>query len=92
MWLVIITAATVGYGDFYLKTTLGRITGFVICFWGTFVVSYFVMALTELLSFTQMEDKAYTVLNRLYYKEELKEYALNVLATAFKNRDAILRV
>jgi Ion channel len=88
---VIVTLATVGYGDFYLKTHLGRILGLVVCFWGTFVVSYFVVTVTNMLTFAPPEEKSYTLLLRLHYKEELKRYAVNVLTSAFRHRDARLK-
>jgi len=84
MWNVIVTLATVGYGEFTLKTSLGRLIGLIVCFWGTFVVSYFVVTVTSMLSFLPPEEKSYILLQRLHYKEELKLYAVNVLASAFK--------
>ena len=86
MWNVIITFSTVGYGDFYLKTTGGRLVGLVACFWGTFIVSYFVVTVTNMLTFAPPEEKSYTLLLRLHYKEELKRYAVNVLSSAFKHK------
>jgi len=85
---VIVTLATVGYGDFVPKTTFGRIIGMIVCFWGTFIVSYFVVTVTNMLSFAPPEERSYTLLLRLHYKEELKEYAVNVLSSAFKHRNA----
>lgn len=62
MWNVVVTLATVGYGDFYMKTTFGRLIGTIICFWGTFVVSYFVVTVTNMLSFAPPEEKSYILL------------------------------
>lgn len=91
MWNVIVTLATVGYGDFYMKTALGRIIGLIVCFWGTFIVSYFVVTVTNMLTFAPPEEKSYTLLLRLHYKEELKRYAVNVLTSAFKHRNVRLK-
>jgi hypothetical protein len=46
MWNVIITSSSVGYGELYPKTFFGRIVGVVICFWGIFTVSFFVVVVT----------------------------------------------
>ena len=88
MWNVIITLTSVGYGDLYPKTFYGRIVGIIICFWGVFIVSFFVVTLTGMLSFTTPENKAYDLLLRLYYKHELKKNAVSVLQTAFIHRNA----
>ena len=62
MWNVIITLTTTGYGDIYPKTNFGRFIGLIVCFWGTFVVSFFVVTVNNMLSFTGSEDKSYTLL------------------------------
>ena len=72
MWNVIITLTTVGYGDLYPKTLMGRIVGVVIAFWGVFIVSFFVVTLNNMLTFSPNEEKSYNLLLRLYYKQELK--------------------
>jgi Ion channel len=87
MWNVIITLTTTGYGDIYPKTNLGRFVGLIVCFWGTFVVSFFVVTVNNMLTFTASEDKSYTLLQRLHFKEELKRYAVNVLSSAYKHRN-----
>jgi hypothetical protein len=86
MWNVIVTLATVGFGEFTLKTSLGRLVGLITAFWGTFIVSYFVVTVTNMLTFAAPEEKSYILLQRLHYKEELKEYAVNVLSRAFKHK------
>ena len=62
MWTVIVTLATVGYGDFYEKSAMGRFIGMIMCFWGTFVVSYFVVTVTNMLTFSMAEEKTYSLL------------------------------
>jgi hypothetical protein len=86
MWNVIVTLATVGFGEFTLKTSLGRLVGLITAFWGTFIVSYFVVTVTNMLTFASPEEKSYILLQRLHYKEELKEYAVNVLSNAFRHK------
>ena len=89
MWNVIITLTSVGYGDLYPKTFFGRIVGIIVCFWGVFIVSCFVVTVTNMLEFSGLENKAYELLLRLSYKTELKKDAVKVLSTAFKHRNAV---
>lgn len=86
MWNVIITLTTTGYGDIYPKSNLGRLVGLCICFWGTFMVSFFVVTVNNMLNFSSSEEKTYTVLLRLHFKDQLKQHAVNLLSSAFKQR------
>jgi potassium voltage-gated channel Shab-related subfamily B protein 2 len=59
---------SVGYGDLFPKTSFGRLVGIMICFCGVFIVSFFVVTVTNILEFSGLEDKAYELLLRLSYK------------------------
>lgn len=50
LWLTIITMTTVGYGDYYPRTTFGRVIDVILVVWGTFVVSLMVVVLTNTLN------------------------------------------
>lgn len=86
MWNVVITMTTTGYGDIYPKSNLGRLVGVLLCFWGTFLVSFFVVTINNMLTFLPGEEKTYSLLLRLHFKEELKLRAIAVLNSAFKQR------
>jgi len=62
MWCIIITMTTVGFGDYYPMTHLGRIIDVLACFWGAFLVSLMVVSLTISSQFTQQERKAYDMI------------------------------
>lgn len=79
---------TVGYGDIYPKSTMGRIVGIIIALWGLFLVSIFTVTLSNLFTFTMGEKKAYELGQRLTLKDDLKVSAANVLGSSFKSRKA----
>ena len=68
LWLVVVTMTTVGYGDLYPESDFGRIMGILVCFWGVFIVSIFVVTLTNKLAFDKNEEKTYDLLYRLKLK------------------------
>jgi hypothetical protein len=52
-----VTMATVGYGDYYPKTHLGRFTGVGVCLIGMVSVSLFVVFLQQFIEFNPKEQK-----------------------------------
>ena len=85
-WVTLITMTTVGYGDFYPKSNIGRLVGIIIAFWGVLFVSLFVVTLTNLLDFEGGEEKSYYLLQRLKQKDKLKVEAVNLLSSAYKKK------
>jgi len=69
MWLIVLTMTTVGYGDFFPRTHMGRFVVVLACFWGIFLVSMMVVTLTISSEFTKGEARAYDILFRLNAKE-----------------------
>lgn len=65
IWNVLVTMTTVGYGDYFPKTNMGRIIGLIIAFWGVFIVSLFVVSLSNMFEFDSGEEKAFTLNERL---------------------------
>jgi len=70
---------TVGYGDYYPRTIPGRFVVFLVCIIGIFVVSSFVVALTNFLNLDPMESKVLNVIMRLQKRLEVKNEAAFVL-------------
>ena len=54
--------ATLGYGDFFASTFLGRTVMFFVCIIGIFIISMMVVTLTNTLIASNLESKAVTVL------------------------------
>ena len=70
----------VGYGDIYPKTNLGRITCIVACIWGVFILSLFVVALTNTTEFTQKEEQVYdAIIMERAIRKKLKKDAGNLI-------------
>jgi hypothetical protein len=65
MWNLMITFMTIGYGDIYPKSHLGRLIGIIIAGFGVFYVALFVTALNNILEFESPEKKAFNLLQRL---------------------------
>lgn len=53
IWLTIITMTTVGFGDLFPRTILGRGIDVLLVIWGTFIVSLMVVVLTNTLNMDQ---------------------------------------
>ncbi|CAN5951115.1 unnamed protein product [Sphagnum jensenii] len=77
---------TLGYGDFYPRTLLGRIVDVILIIWGIFIVSLMVVVLTNTLNMDLSEKRALTVLNRLDLKSVQKNHAANYIINAWKKR------
>lgn len=70
---------TVGFGDFYPKTHLGRVIIIMSCIWGIYSVSLMVLALSNASDFTTGQLKAYELLHRVKGKKTLQKKAAEVL-------------
>jgi Ion channel len=53
---------TVGYGDIYPVTHLGRLTTIFACIWGMFIISMIIVTLTSIITLSNEEEKAYNQL------------------------------
>lgn len=57
IWCMVVTMATVGYGDFAPRTMPGRVLGFVICMYGVTSVSLMVLTLQNVLTLNFKENR-----------------------------------
>lgn len=70
-WMVLITVTTVGYGDNTPKTLIGRFLCFVMCLWGTFLLSLIVIILFDSLALNIEEQQVLKVFNKLEARKSL---------------------
>ena len=79
MWCIVITMTTVGFGDYYPSTHLGRMIGVMSALWGTFLVSLMVVALTNFSEFDKGQQYAYEQIKRDSLDFKRKEVAANAI-------------
>mmetsp|Transcript_15885 Transcript_15885/g.21552 ORF Transcript_15885/g.21552 Transcript_15885/m.21552 type:complete len:299 (+) Transcript_15885:501-1397(+) len=84
MWLTIITMTTVGYGDMYPSTLIGRLFGIVSFIIGNVLISLIVVVLSNETEFSEPEAKAYTVLKKNSAEQKSLSKASDVIRTAMR--------
>ena len=83
-WLTIITMTTVGYGDIYPKTPLGRFFGVISFIIGNVLISLIVVMLSNETNFTPPEAKSYNILKKSMAQEKTRGKASDVIRTAMR--------
>jgi len=83
-WLVFVTMATVGFGDYYPVTTFGRVIIAIAALAGIFNTSMVVYVLALSSSLDDSENKAFEVIRKLKEKAKVKAKAANVIKRCVK--------
>lgn len=79
IWFVIVTMATVGYGDITPKTIPGRIFAFLLAIWGVFLISMVVLLFFNFMQLTDSESMALKVYDRMVFRDAMIKDAALVL-------------
>ena len=61
--------ATIGYGDYFPCTYLGKILSFLMCLWGIFFVSITFVSLINLIQLSSNEQNAFNLIQKMKYNE-----------------------
>ena len=77
---------TVGYGDIFPVSPLGRVTGVIIALWGGLLTSLMIVTVERILEMSSPEERSINLIDRLVQKEILRESAGKVLYNSFKIR------
>jgi hypothetical protein len=84
IWCLIVTMTTVGYGDYYPSSTLGRTVGIISCICGVFLISMLIVTITNVLNFQGTEENVFLILQRLKLTKEKDDLAGNLIAKYMK--------
>jgi hypothetical protein len=69
MWFIFVSMTTVGYGDLYPKTQLGRIITLIACLVGVYFVSMMMVFLNTKTNPSEKEEKVLKLITRLKYRD-----------------------
>lgn len=81
IWLILITITTVGYGDEYPRTDLGRVVVFFGCTFGMLGLGLTIASLSSGVQFSPVEKKAYLKLKKLFDPDNVEHKSVNVIKT-----------
>jgi hypothetical protein len=84
MWCVFVSMTTVGYGDFYPKTHLGRFIVIIACIVGIYFVSMMMVFMTEKSILNESEQKAYKLITRLKLRKEITDIQSHIVCHSIK--------
>jgi len=83
LWLVVVTMHTIGYGDIYPKTSLGRVITYICTLSGVVIISIGVIKISKFLEFTPEEKKTYNKIMKTEDKIEYINKASDVITDIF---------
>lgn len=86
IWFVVVTMATIGYGDRTIKTRGSRITVMFLVIWGNFWSSIFLSSMIPYLQLSQAEKKSYNRYNRLALRKRIAARSQELIALVTKLR------
>ncbi len=84
LWSTFITMSTVGYGDYYPKTILGRTVMIIAAIFGVFLSSLLIVSLSLYLEMIPSENKSHLILARLGEQQNLLREASLAVAETMK--------
>ena len=84
VWCIFVSMTTVGYGDFFPKTHMGRIIVILACVVGTYFVSMMMVFMTQKSILDETEFKAYKLITRLKLRKEIKSLQAKLIYECIK--------
>ena len=88
-WLTILNMTTIGYGEIYPVTHLGRLCVIVSCIIGVFLLSLFVVALSNTVELDKIENECHDLICKEIFRERtLSKHAATVIQMFWRLRQA----
>jgi hypothetical protein len=66
------TITTVGYGDYFPHTAIGRIIILIVAIWGTFIVSMMVVVVSNTLTMEKNQKRTSIIINKLELRKDIE--------------------
>jgi hypothetical protein len=85
-WLIIQTMMTLGYGDYFPRSHLGRFVGVFACIVGLLLLSLIVVAFSSLLEFSNEQKKAFYNIRKMYAVDKLEYKARDIIVSLLRLR------
>jgi hypothetical protein len=85
IWCLIITMTTVGYGDYFPSSFLGRIVGIFACTCGIFLISMLIVTISNILELTTIEENVFKIIRRIKLNKEKDEIASKFVTKYLKH-------
>jgi hypothetical protein len=86
IWYLLITMLGVGYGDYSVRSSEGRIIAMLACLFGSFLTSLLLLTLTNYFNLKKSEVFMYKLSQRVKMMDNNSERAKNVIGQFMKNK------
>lgn len=83
IWNIIVAMTTVGYGDYYPITSIGRFVVVLSIILGTLITSLTIVALNGITEFRHNEKRAFTILQRIEMRKSLHDACQKIIKYNF---------
>lgn len=83
-WVIIITMMTIGYGDIFPSTHLGRIVAFLAALVGMILVSLLIVSMSNFVTFSPEEKKAHYAIKKNEAIESRDKFSAELISNIMK--------
>ena len=95
MWLTTVTMTTVGFGDYFCKSHLGRLMSTIVAFFGILIISLLLVSLDRTTKLNQFQALSYEFINKLQARDLVRHHSAIVVADvlrvcAYKKRKRVI--